>query len=94
VKIDLVRSGDYPGDGVKKPVSFPDPASVSDLVEGLRVIRLAPLVELKLASGMSAKGRIKDLADVQELIKANGLGPEFAERLHPWVREKFREMVP
>jgi hypothetical protein len=33
------------------------------------VTNLPTLIELKLASGMTNAGRLKDLADVQELIK-------------------------
>jgi len=41
---------------------------------------------------MTAPDRLKDLADVQELIKAKGLGEDFAETLDKSVREKFREL--
>ncbi|MBA3356548.1 MAG: hypothetical protein H0U18_11575 [Pyrinomonadaceae bacterium] len=50
------------------------------------------LIDLKLASGMSAPHRLKDLADVQELIKIRQLQPEFAEQLDPYVRGKFFEL--
>jgi hypothetical protein len=54
VPIDVVLSGEYPGDGRPKPVRFPDPGRVG--VRGARVtlVPLSVLVELKLASGMSA----------------------------------------
>ena len=39
-----------------------------------------------------AGDRLKDLADVQELIKIRGLQPEFASQLDPYVREKFLEL--
>jgi hypothetical protein len=38
---------------------------------------------------MTAPDRLKDLADVQELIKARGLGADFAGRLDPYVREQY-----
>jgi hypothetical protein len=41
---------------------------------------------------MTAPDRLKDLADVQELIKVRQLEPEFAQRLDPYVREKFLEL--
>ena len=50
------------------------------------------LIELKLASGMTAPHRLKDLADVQELIKVRGLNSDFAERLHPYVREEYLKL--
>ena len=59
----------------------------------MHVVTLEKLVELKLASGMTAPDRLKDLADVQELIKMRGLDGEFAEKLHPYVREKFLELL-
>ena len=51
------------------------------------------LVELKLASGMTAPDRLKDLADVQELIKVRGLSSGFGKTLNPYVREKFLELL-
>ena len=60
--------------------------------EGMSFLPLAKLVELKLASGMTAPHRLKDLADVLELIKAADLPAELADDLSPYVREKFREL--
>lgn len=81
--IDVVTAGDFSGDGRPKPVRFPDPAEHYVIIDGIRTITLEKLVELKLASGMSAPDRLKDLADVQELIRLKALGPEFAQRLDP-----------
>jgi len=92
VNIDVVLAGEYPGDGKPKPVAFPDPATVA--IEGARV-RLLPLpklIELKLASGMSAPHRLRDLADVLEIIRLQQLPEDFAVRLDPFVRDKFREL--
>lgn len=93
VRIDFVVSGEYPGDGKPKPVSFPDPSESSVEANGLRVLALSRLVELKLASGTSAPGRLRDLADVQELIRAEGLDESFADQLDPSVRTKFLELL-
>ena len=41
---------------------------------------------------MTNPGRLKDLADVQELTRALSLDQSFAEKLHPWVRDKFLEL--
>src|SRR5258706_4587937 len=49
INIELTTTGEYPGDGKPKPVSFPDPHSVAVVVEGLSVIALPKLIELKLA---------------------------------------------
>lgn len=92
VKIDVVLTGDYPGDGKPKPVRFPDPASVAVNVGGAAVISLAKLIELKLASGMTAPDRPRDLDDVIQLVRANALPRDFGESLDPWVRAKFDEL--
>lgn len=92
VRIEFLTTGDFPGDGKPKPVSFPDPQQVSFEAEGINYIKLPKLVELKLASGMTNPGRLKDLADVMELIKILNLPLEFTEQLNPFVHDKFREL--
>ena len=93
VRIEFLITGGFPGDGLPKPVSFPDPMNVAVVIDGIRVIDLPRLLELKLASGMTNPNRLKDLADAQELIKTCNLDEQFAEQLHPYVREKFLEFV-
>jgi len=92
VRIEFLVTGQFPGDGKPKPVAFPDPSAEGLEIEGIHYLGLGSLVELKLASGMSAPHRLKDLADVQELIHVLGLPREFVDRLNPWVREKFIEL--
>ncbi|HEY0376538.1 MAG TPA: hypothetical protein VGC87_06235 [Pyrinomonadaceae bacterium] len=92
VPVEVILAGEYPGDGKPKPVAFPVPADASVEIDGVRVVTIEKLVELKLASGMTAPDRLKDLADVQELIKVRGLAADFAEELNPYVREKFLEL--
>jgi hypothetical protein len=92
VKIEFLTTGDYPGDGTEKPVSFPDPRAVSFESDGVNYITLPTLIELKLASGMTHAGRMKDLSDVLELTKILGLPASFAEQLNPFVREKYLEL--
>ena len=94
VRIEFVVTGEFPGDGKPKPVAFPDPEVVAETREGIKVINLKSLIELKLASGMTAKARLQDLADVQRLIEEHHLTSDFAEHLHPYVREKFLELLP
>lgn len=89
VSIEVIVAGDYPGDGKPKPVSFPIPAEASVEIDGVKIITLEKLIELKLASGMTAPDRLKDLADVQELIKVRGLDSGFAERLNSYVRDEY-----
>lgn len=92
VRIEFIVSGQYPGDGKPKPVSFPEPDQVAVDIDGVRYVNLPTLIELKLASGMTNPGRLRDLADVQELIRVLGLPGDFAEKLNPYVREKFAEL--
>lgn len=91
VRIEILVSGEFPGDGRPKPVRFPDPSAGVE-VEGLRVLPLARVVELKLASGMTAPHRLRDLADVQELIKVRGLDDAFAAELDPTVRPTYLDL--
>jgi len=92
VKIEFLVTGDYPGDGKPKPVSFPDPSTVAIEKDGLSLLNLESLVELKLASGMTNPDRMKDLADVLELIKTRGLPRDFVDRLNPFVHGKYAEL--
>ena len=93
VKVEFIVTGEFPGDGKPKPVAFPAPEAVVERREGIKVINLKSLIELKLASGMTAKGRLQDLADVQRLIQEHGLNAEFAEELNAYVRDKFLELL-
>jgi hypothetical protein len=93
VRIEFRVAGEFPGDGLPKPVAFPDPARVATRVdEGVRFVDLEPLIALKLASGLSAPHRLRDLADVQDLIRVRTLGAELAERLDPSVRAGYLEL--
>lgn len=92
VSIDVLIAGEFPGDGLPKPVAFPDPAQVAVEGERFRILPLPTLVELKLASGMTAPHRLKDLADVLELVRAAQLPAELAADLNPYVREKYLEL--
>jgi len=92
VRIEFLVSGEFPGDGKPKPVSFPDPVAARMEADGVQYITLDKLVELKLASGMTNLGRLKDLADVLELIKTLKLLMDFSVQLDPFVREKYIEL--
>jgi hypothetical protein len=92
VTIDVLVTGDYPGDGQPKSVRFPDPAVVAIRGRGLALIPLATLIELKLASGMTTIHRAKDIGDVVELIKRAQPPRELGDKLDPSVRGKFFEV--
>jgi len=92
VQVDFLITGQFPGDGKPKPVAFPEPSSVAVEINGIQVIALPKLVELKLASGMTVSGRRKDLADVQEVIRFLKLEREFQLKLDPYVRDQFLQL--
>lgn len=92
VSVEIITTGEYPGDGLPKPVQFPNPGEVSVVIDGIRTLSLEKLVELKLTSGISAPDRLKDLADAQELIKIKDLDENFAEKIDEYVRPKYLEL--
>lgn len=93
VKVDFITAGEYPGDGKPKPVVYPDPVHVTVERDGKNVVDLPKLIELKLASGMTGGiERLRDLADVMDVIMALKLPRELADQLDPFVREKYLEM--
>jgi hypothetical protein len=92
VRIEFITSGGYPGDGKAKPVAFPDPKQVSVDFDGIKYLNLPTLIELKLASGMTNRQRLIDIADVLELIKQRHLALDFADQLNPYVREEYRKL--
>jgi hypothetical protein len=92
VRIEFLVTGDFPGDGLPKPVAFPEPATASIDIDGKRFLTLAKLIELKLASGMTNPLRGQDLVDVQRLIQELQLAEDFGVNLHPYVQDKFREI--
>jgi hypothetical protein len=91
--INLKLSGDFPGDGKPNPVPFPTPSVSGQKTDGINFTTLENLIELKLTSGLTRPDRLKDLADIQEMIKVRKLTRDFAAKLHPYVREKYLELV-
>ena len=82
--------------GKASEVMIPEP--IGDLNveqrEGLSVVRLSRLIEMKIACGMSNLRRThKDFADVVELIAARNLDGSFARFLHKSLRPTFRDLV-
>lgn len=92
VNVDVLSTGRFPGDGKPKPIAFPDPATTAIRGAPFALLPIERWIELKLASGMVAPHRRKDLTDVQELVRSAGLPRELAHRLHPWVRDQFLEI--
>ena len=82
--------------GKSSEVTIAEP--VGDLnieqMEGLSVVRLSRLIEMKIACGMSNLRRThKDFADVVELISVRNLDGSFARFLHLSLRPAYRELV-
>jgi len=92
VNIRVLCTGRFPGDDQPKPIAFPDPAAVALRGERFSLLPMPRFLELKLASGMGAAHRGRDLVDVQDLIKSARLPASVADDLHPWVRAKFIEL--
>src|SRR5712691_4610129 len=93
VDVEFITTGEFPGDGKPKPVAFPTPKDASVNRDGRRVISLPKLIELKLASGLSAEHRrLRDLADVQDLIIALKLPRDLGDQIDPSVRREFYRM--
>lgn len=93
IPVEIITAGEFPGDGLPKPVVFPEPADFVVVIDGVKTLTLEKLIELKIASGMTAPHRLKDLADVQELIKIKNLTEAYAESLNNYVRPKFLELL-
>lgn len=92
VRIEFLVTGDYPGDGKPKPVAFPDPTQVVETLDGIPCANLPTIVELKLASGMTNPNRLKDISDVQEMIRVLRLPRDIVGQLNPFVRSKYEEL--
>ena len=50
------------------------------------------LIQSKLAPGLTNPDRMKDLADIQELIRAANLPLQLGLALDPMVRRKYEEI--
>lgn len=92
VHVDVLSTGRFPGDDKPKPIAFPDPATTAIRGAPFALLPVERRIEVKLASGMVAPHRGKDLIDVQELIRSAKLSREVASQLDPWVRDRFLEL--
>ena len=88
VTFDFLITGRFPGNGRPGPIAFPDPVAVSETIDNRRVIKLANLIELKLAAR-----RYKDFGDVVELIRARNLDESYTQQLHPSVHADYIECL-
>jgi len=92
VHVDVLSTGGFPGDDKPKPIAFPDPATTAVRGAPFALLPIERWIELKLASGMVAPQRGKDLVDVQELIRSAKPTRQMATDLDPWVRDKYLDL--
>ena len=85
VGVDIILTTD-------RPVTVPSPELTVSNRDGLPVLPLPKLIELKLATAKLNEKRKKDLRDVSGLIQTNELTSEYAQYLDPSVRDSFLEL--
>lgn len=93
VQIDVLPEGERPGvPPALAPTTIPSPTELGAAGSSLSYVTLPRLVELKLAAG-----RLKDLADVLELLRANesqiGELRDHLRTIHPRYVEEFDRLV-
>jgi hypothetical protein len=94
VPVQFLISGERAGKGAEVVLPEPDAPGVAVEIEGLSVLALAKLIDVKLACGLGSPRRThRDLADVVELIALHQLNKSFARFLHNSQRSAFRQLV-
>lgn len=92
VNIDVITAGEHAGAN-DSPTVFPSPESDAFVEKnGILVLTLEKLVELKISSGVWGH-RNQDLVDVEKLIQANSLAENFADKLPATLRPKYLELL-
>ncbi len=94
IAIQFLIAGQKAGKGTEVSVCEPIGDLNVEQIQGLSVVRLSRLIEMKIACGMSNLRRThKDFADVVELIVIRKLDGSFARFLHKSLRPTFRKLV-
>lgn len=92
--VQLLVAGAKAGKGSDVKIAVPEEHLNVEEIEGMSVVRLSRLIEMKIACGESNLRRThKDFADVVELIAVRNLDSSFARFLHKSVRSTFRDLV-
>lgn len=87
-------AGEQAGKGSEVKIPKPQGEFNREHRDGLPVVSLSRLIEMKLASGLGSIRRThKDFADVVELIAIRNLNSPFGRHLHPSVRPAFLDLV-
>jgi len=94
VPVQFLIAGERAGKGSEVKIPEPEGEPNVEMRDGLSVVRLSRLIEMKLACGLGSMRRThKDFADVVELIAIRNLDGSFARFLHQSLRPTFRELV-
>jgi len=94
IAVQFLISGDKAGKGSE--VTIPEPIGELNIEEreGLSVVKLSRLIEMKIACGIGSVRRIhKNFADVVELIAIRNLDSSFARFLHTSLQKTFKDLV-
>ena len=94
IAVQFLMTGDRAGNGSEVLLPAPSGELNVEMIEGLPVLRLSRLIEIKIACGTDNVRRMhKDFADVVELICIRKLDGTFAKYLHKSVRATYRKLV-
>jgi hypothetical protein len=94
IPVQFLMTGERAGAGSEVQLPEPEGEFNVEQIEGLPVLRLSKLIEIKIACASGSPRRThKDLADVVELIAVRNLDSSFARYLHKSVRQTFRQLV-
>lgn len=94
IAVQFLMTGDSAGTDSEVRIPVPTGELNVEVIDGLPVMRLSRLIEMKIACGLGSLRRThKDFADVVELIAIRKLDSSFAPHLHKSVRSMFRKLV-
>ncbi len=94
IAVQFLMTGDRAGNDSEVRLPSPTGDLNVETIEGLPVLRLSRLIEIKIACGAENVRRMhKDFADVVELISIRKLDGSFATYLHKSVRDIYRKLV-
>ncbi len=94
IAVQFLMTGDRAGRDSEVRIPAPTGELNVEVIDGLPVLRLSKLIEVKIACGSASVRRThKDFADVVELIAIRKLDGSFAQYLHKSVRSTFRKLV-
>lgn len=94
IAVQFLMTGDRAGSGSEVRLPVPEGDLNVEVIDGLPVLRLSRLIEIKIACGSGNVRRThKDFADVVELIAIRHLDGSFAQYLHKSVRSTFRKLI-